>query len=83
MVFMKSTIHHIANHIRDTTKVIADLSNGMPDDSGIRGAEAVIHLRNAANELNHAHDCMQIALAQAADDQAPGGRAASAEKVKK
>ncbi len=47
---------------------IEDLANCMPDDSGIRGAEAVIHLRNAANELNHAKDCMQIAISSAADD---------------
>lgn len=68
---MKSTIHRLAVNVSDLAGTIDDLAAGMPDDSGIRGAEAVIHLRNAANELNEAHNCMQIALAQAGDEKRP------------
>lgn len=65
---MKDTIRRLSANIRGEVGAIEALAAGMPDDSGIRGAEAVIHLRNAAAELNHAHDCMQIVLAQSIDE---------------
>lgn len=64
---MKSTIHRLCVSLRDLAAMIDDLSAAVPDDPGIRGAEAAIHLRDAHDQMNRAIDCMQLVIAQTAD----------------
>jgi hypothetical protein len=64
---MKSTTTRLAGAVIDLAGAIRSAAAALPDDSGVAGAEAVLHLRDAQRSLNLAHDAVRLIAAQQGD----------------
>jgi hypothetical protein len=61
---MKKIITQLAEHVIDLAGEIGTDAEALPDDAGIIGAEAVIHLRDAQQCLHQARDALRLTLTQ-------------------
>jgi hypothetical protein len=59
---MKQTITRLAASIIDLAGEIGTEAEAVPDDSGIFGAEAVLHIRDAQQAMNQARDALRLAI---------------------
>lgn len=60
---MKRTIARLASAIIDLTGELGTEAEGLADDPGIAGAEAVLYLRDAQRNLNQAREALRLAIA--------------------
>jgi hypothetical protein len=65
---VKRTIKRLTQSIVGQAGEIAGDAEGMDNDSGISGAEAVIHLRDAQQALNRALEALRLSVHQTEDE---------------